>query len=76
MPTSTPRASGESWWHICRFHLAISGCATRSCSTEMFSISETPIIAGPYGVVGVVNCDIAYARLWILLQYLRPSHWR
>ena len=43
-------------------------------STLLFSISLSPITAGPSGVVLMVICEIAYDRFLILLQYFLLSH--
>jgi hypothetical protein len=40
-------------------HYAEVAALTRSSSTERFSISLTPITAGPSGVVCVVSCEMA-----------------
>ena len=39
----------------------------------MFSISLTPITAGPSGVVRVVICEMEYPMFLIFDQYFLPS---
>ena len=42
--------------------------------TLRFSISLIPIMAGPSGVSGVSNEDMAFARFPIFFQYLSEFH--
>jgi 3'-phosphoadenosine 5'-phosphosulfate sulfotransferase (PAPS reductase)/FAD synthetase len=45
--TSTPRRSGDSWWHTEKWYGLSSSVAARSSNTCSFSISDTPSTTNP-----------------------------